>query len=410
MIWNHRISRILVGILLFALAIVLLLPGLTGFTSLDGTVNARFAIVNAPIDGEVAETPPKVGARVLAGAPLALIHNARVNRAILTSLQADHMTAVEHVAALKRERDELVRLRDQLGARMEVFTRTTVADLERQVEILNKRVKVSKAQDNVAQVDFDRRLALEAKGILSTKMVESARAAWEAAGGELEISGLTVAQLEQKLEAVRNGVFVFGDGQNDVPYSRQRQDEVIVRISDLNTRIAENETRGAQVQMQLIEEENRVRSLTSASDPSPFDGVVWSSNIVNGSNVILNTELMRILDCSDLFVDILVPEVDYQEIYPGLTAEVRLLGGGEAFKGVVLSVRGSSAVAEKDTLAANQPETAKRNDRIRVGLAPSALNTDYANFCQVGRSVQVRLPKPNIRIWNWVESLWFSIS
>ncbi|MGO8572726.1 hemolysin D, partial [Rhizobium ruizarguesonis] len=83
------------------------------------------------------------------------------------------------------------------------------------------------------------------------------------------------------------------------------------------------------------------------------------------------------------------------------------LGGGEAFKGVVLSVRGSSAVAEKDTLAANQPETAKRNYRIRVGLAPSALNTDYANFCQVGRSFQVRLPKPNIRIWNWIESLWF---
>ncbi len=52
--------RILVGISLFAVAIVLLLPGLTGFTSLDGTVNARFAIVNAPIDGEVAETPQKL--------------------------------------------------------------------------------------------------------------------------------------------------------------------------------------------------------------------------------------------------------------------------------------------------------------------------------------------------------------
>ncbi|UWU17041.1 HlyD family efflux transporter periplasmic adaptor subunit (plasmid) [Rhizobium sullae] len=410
MIWNRRITRILVGISLLALVIVLMLPSLTGFTSLDGTVNARFAIVNAPIDGEVVETPPKVGAHVLAGETLALIRNARVNRAILTSLHADHMTAVEHAAALKRERDELVRLRDQLAVRMEVFTRTTIADLERQVEILKKRVKVSEAQDNVAQVDFDRRLALEAKGILSTKMVESARAAWEAAGGELEISGLTVAQLEQKLAAVRQGVFVLGDGQNDVPYSRQRQDEVTVRINDLNTRVAENETRAAQAQKQLIEEENRVRSLISASVPSPFDGVVWSSNVVNGSNVILNNELMRILDCSDLFVDILVPEVDYQEIYPGLAAEARVLGAGDVFKGVVLSVRGSAAVAEKDTLAANQPETTKRNDRIRVGLAPSALNTDFANFCQVGRSVQVRLPKPNIRIWNWVEGLWFSIS
>ncbi len=102
------------------------------------------------------------------------------------------------------------------------------------------------------------------------------------------------------------------------PIPAQRQDEVIVRINDLNTRIAENETRAAQRVKQLSEEENRVRSLTSASVPSPFDGVVWSSNIVNGSNVILNTELMRILDCSDLFVDILVPEVDYQEIYPAL--------------------------------------------------------------------------------------------
>jgi multidrug efflux pump subunit AcrA (membrane-fusion protein) len=127
MIWNHRITRILVGKSLFAVAIVLLLPGLTGFTSLDGTVNARFAIVNAPIDGEVEETPPKVGAHVLAGEPLAFIRNARVNRAILTSLQADQMTALEHATALKRERDELVRLRDQLAARMEVFTRTTIA-------------------------------------------------------------------------------------------------------------------------------------------------------------------------------------------------------------------------------------------------------------------------------------------
>jgi hypothetical protein len=40
MILNHRLTRITVGILLLALAIAVLLPGLTGYSSLDGTVNA----------------------------------------------------------------------------------------------------------------------------------------------------------------------------------------------------------------------------------------------------------------------------------------------------------------------------------------------------------------------------------
>jgi multidrug resistance efflux pump len=409
MIWNHRITRILVGLALLALAVVLLLPGLTGFTSLEGTVNARFAIVNAPIDGAVTAAPPKVGTHVLEGQSLATIENERVNRSSLASLQADYTTAVDRVAALRQERDGLTALRDQLAARMEVYKNATIADLERELEILRKRVKVSQAQDDVAQVDLDRRLALEAKGILSTKMVDSARAVWEAAGGEVEISGLTAVQLEQKLNAVRQGVFVLGDGQNDVPYSRQRQDEVIVRINDLNTRIAENETRSEQVQKQLAEEEGRIRNLQSAILPSPFDGVMWSSTIVNGSNVILNNELMRILDCRELFVDILVPEVDYSDIYPGREAQVRLFGQSNVFKGLVVSVRGSSAIAEKDGLAANQPETSERNARIRIGLASSAFNTDFANFCQVGRSVQVRLAKRNVWIADWVERLWFSI-
>ena len=43
MIWNHRITRVTVGLLLLALAIVVSLPAITGYTSRDGTVNARLA-------------------------------------------------------------------------------------------------------------------------------------------------------------------------------------------------------------------------------------------------------------------------------------------------------------------------------------------------------------------------------
>src|SRR5262245_28155589 len=103
MIWNHRVTRITIGLVLLAVAIVVLLPGLTGFTSLDGTVNARFAIVNAPIDGMIAGDPLRVGAPVKEGQTLAEINNPRVNRAILASLQADHNTARDSVVALQKE-------------------------------------------------------------------------------------------------------------------------------------------------------------------------------------------------------------------------------------------------------------------------------------------------------------------
>ncbi|SCB62111.1 Multidrug resistance efflux pump [Rhizobium aethiopicum] len=409
MIWNHRITRIVVGLLLLALVTVVSLPTITGVTSLDGTVNARFAVVNAPIDGTIAEEPLKVGSPVKAGQPLAEIRNMRVNRAILASLEADRNTALDRVAALKNEREELSALREELSARLEIYRQTTIANLEREVEILRKKVEVSQAQDLVAQVDLNRRMELESKGILTQKLVEVARAAGAATGGEVEISNLTVDQLEQRLNAVRQGIFVFGDGQNDVPYSRQREDEVVVRINDLNSRIAENETRATEVQKQLIKEADRVSSLESATAIAPFDGVVWTRSIVDGSNVVLNDELMRLLDCRELFVDILVPEVNYDEIYPGLVAQVRLFGRSDVFKGTVISARGSSASVETDSFAASLPPSTERNARIRVRLDPSFMNGDFANSCQVGRTVQVRFPKHGVDVSNWVKSLWFSI-
>jgi hypothetical protein len=77
---------------------------------------------------------------------------------------------------------------------------------------------------------------------------------------------------------------------------------------------------------------------------------------------------------------------------------------------VVLSVRGGSAIIEKDAFAASQPVTTAHSARIRLSLAPSVLNTDFGNFCQAGRSVQVRLSKHDFGFKKWIESLWFSIS
>ena len=51
----------------------------------------------------------------------------------------------------------------------------------------------------------------------------------------------------------------------------------------------------------------------------PFEGVIWRNNVVEGSHVIAGNELLQVLDCRDLFVDILVSEVDYDESTPDVT-------------------------------------------------------------------------------------------
>lgn len=401
--------RIAVGLLLLASAIIVLLPAITGYTSLDGTVNARFTVLTAPIEGTVMGTPPKVGTPTDAGQPLLAIQNERVNRAILASLAADLKTAEERVAALRVQREELVNLRQELDARLEVYRQAVMQDLQQQLAVLRQDMQVSQAQQVASESELARRESLGVSGIVARSAVEQARAARVTSGGQVETARLSAERLEKRLMALEKGVFI-GDGQNDVPYSRQRRDEILVQLADVNQRIAENQTRAEQTGKQLAEERNRVGSLEAATVPSPFQGVVWRNNVVDGSHVVLGNELLRLLDCRDLFVDILVPEVDYDEIFPGREAQVRLLGRSDVFAGEVLSVRGSAAVVEEVTLAATPPESQGRNARIRVALQPSDLNNDFMNYCQVGRSVQVRFGKSSLPWRRWWSSIWFSIS
>src|SRR6188472_2935602 len=100
MVWNSRIVRVLVGLALLACGVLAILPNFTGRTSLDGTVNARFAILSAPIEGTVMQTPPKVGTPVAVGQYLTEIKNERVNRAVAAALGAELETVRKRVAAL----------------------------------------------------------------------------------------------------------------------------------------------------------------------------------------------------------------------------------------------------------------------------------------------------------------------
>jgi multidrug resistance efflux pump len=409
MFWNSRVVRITVGLLLLACGIIAILPTLTGYTSLDGTVNARFAVLSAPVEGTILRTAPKVGTALTAGSHLVTIRNERVNRAVAASLDAELETVRKRISAYDLQRQQLGRLRNELADRLKEYQTATLAGLEQEIATVRQRIAINEAQRVAADAELQRRQTLGATGVVAGSQIEQARAAQATSEGEGRVARNQMARLESQLDAVKRGTYI-GDGRNDVPYSRQRMDEVTIQLAEIDVRLKENEAREEQLEKQLAEEQDRIRRTERAEIEMPFEGVVWRNGVVGGNHVVVGQEITRILDCRDLFVDILVSEADYDEIVPGREAEVRLYGGGDVIKGYVVSVRGNAAVVDETTLAATLPAGRGRNARIRVSLPESGLEKDFENFCQVGRSAQVRFATRTAPLKRWIRSLWFSIS
>lgn len=411
MFWNTRIVRILVGLALLAIAVLVMLPGLTGYTSLDGTVNARFAVVSAPIEGVVSDTPPKVGTALSEDSELFKISNDRIARTAEAQLDADLGAARERLKALEAQLGLLASLRAELAARLGDYQRASLQSIQQEIIIRQQRISTAQANRVSAEADLSRKQTLGVSGVVANSSVEAARAAAIASGNEGTIAKAELDRLHQQLDALKRGTFV-GEGRNDVPYSQQRGDEVTIQLANVEAQGKIERARVQLLERQLMIERSRNDRLSSASIRLPFRGVIWRNNVVGGSNVVVGNELTRLLDCRDLFVDILLDEVDYDEITPGDPAEVRLLGTSEVIAGRVISVRGSSAAVEEVTLAAMPPKSRGKNARIRVSLDQNPMHTDYENFCHVGRTVQVRFARSAaaLPLVNWVKSLWFSIS
>jgi multidrug resistance efflux pump len=409
MIWNARFVRIAVGFLLLLAGVIALLPTLTGYTSLDGTVNAAIAIVAAPIEGTVTNNPPKIGTFLPAGDELVGIRNDRIVRTAEGQIEADLSAAKERLKAVHEQVVKLTELKQELQNRLREYQEASIRNITQEIAVREHRISSAAAQQKSADADLVRKERLGVTGIVAGSSVEQARAASVTAENEGNIARTELDRLRQQLDAVKRGVFV-GEGRNDVPYSQQRMDEVTIQLADVQFRERDLEARIVQLEAQYEQERTRNRTLRYALVRMPFDGVVWRTNVVEGSSVIAGNELAQVLDCRDLFVDILVSEVASDEIYPGRQAEIRLLGRSESLSGIVVSVRGSAAVVDEAALAAKPPQSRGKDARIRVSLPESDIHTDYANFCQVGRAVQVRFSSRAFPLKHWLQALWFSIT
>jgi hypothetical protein len=96
------------------------------------------------------------------------------------------------------------------------------------------------------------------------------------------------------------------------------------------------------------------------------------------------------IDCTELVVTAKFPERYFESILPGQRATVQVLGGGN-LDAVVESVRGLDVSRAEDRLAARMVDLAEGEFLVTLRLDSAELRGRKADFCQVGRSVEVVL-------------------
>jgi len=199
------------------------------------------------------------------------------------------------------------------------------------------------------------------------------------------------------LTSVEAGIFVQ-DGWNDVPYSQQRLDEIVLRLAALTTEARRAAGERAAVDGQIAIEEKLIFDLETFNPTAPSAGVIWKQSGNVGETVVPGDVLVQTIDCTARFVEVTLPERYFGDIKPGDTAWVRLKGGGNAVSARVSAVLGAGAKFDHPRLAASVSEAKPDQLRVLVSLRGAGIDGEPSTFCHVGRTAEVRFERHDLGI------------
>lgn len=388
MLVNARLLRLLIGLGFVIAAAWYIYLYAFNKVSIAGVVNAPLVTVVSQIDGRIGAVALAQGASVGAGSALATVTNERVdNRTavdLARSLEADR----ERLAALRRDAEELTALRADLDRRARDFQIATVDRLEHSLKETEASLASARVVERQTSDQMKRGAFLVERGAIAVAHFDDLTYAHRRA--EVEVSRLeaALAGARRQLSAAKAGVFL-GDNFADVPYSRQRLDEVDMRLAGLR-----NDERAllaaiAEREGELAAETERVAKLARQVLAAPVDGVVWRSNVTAGAEVVRGAPLFEVIDCNHVHVEATTRERFFETLAPGRRVRVRLEGSDADFPGTIRSVVGPGASLDRGPQLSVIGRRNGTEAQVIVDIDAGALPAAAGSMCNVGRSAKV---------------------
>jgi multidrug resistance efflux pump len=326
------------------------------------------------------------------GAVLATVTNELVDDSNVHELQ-------QKFAVTQAERDSLVDQKSRLEAVRVRLTGGATKYQSRRVEQLNDMLAQARAKaegervrEEQAASRFHRAEQLRESGLIAEQELEEAtrdKAVSERAVQEAE-AGLRA--LTTSLESTRDGTNL--DTTTDKPYSRQRLDDVELRLVEVSAELAERERQAAALAAQLEIETTRLQRRSQAQLVSPFRGRLWHTFVNTGEYITAGKDLFELIDCSRLLVTALVNERNYRRLRIGTEATFSFLNSKATYAGRVVQLPGRFDAGrfenQQDVVLAQAMDSAiDVAQQYTVVLAVPDLANAATDSCEIGQLGEV---------------------
>jgi len=355
-------------------------------------LNSEIVRVRAPIAGYAASGLPHQGEFIDHAATLPLIKSYAADHRRLLDLAGRQAAAKQLSELASKQLVEIAGLDRELEKRMQAYR-------DGMIERLGHEIEETEAERNGCVAEVRQRREIESRmqelaksGTISQIRSATALAEQEATETKCQMAAARVGRLKAELISVQMGVYLR-DAANDVPYSQQQRERLLLRRQELETEAHRESANVARLAFDIAEERLQVEHLAQYNLTLPLDHVVWSVPASPGSAVTQGQTVIDLADCDHRFVAVELPEREFEKIKPGDSVSVRLIGSSNWREGYVRQASGSAARADDRLLAAKVAAPTPGNVTVEVTLAQDVSPAANSRYCDIGRMAEVRFQR-----------------
>lgn len=387
---KSQMMRIVLGLGILLIVLVIYVPRLIYTYSTNAVVTSRAIMVNSPIAGMVIDGPPMTGTLLEEGSNIIAIENKKYDQAKLDELLINEKTYEEKIRALQEEQIEMNLMKEDLQSTTKKYMESLKGRVSLDLDRARLKEKEAQATFDETKSEFASKSELGKKGYVAKVVVDRAKFAHERAVEVLAQVQKEVKRLETAVEDIKKGVFINPDGHTTEGYHAQKYDEIRLRESDLESRLTEVVSRYESTKAAREAEQKRIAQITKTSVKMPIKGTILRTFTNANTHIDVNSPLVEIADCSNLYMHVTLPESYYNKVSVGQKVSIRLNGDSHKISGEVVSMRGGSIDPKTAELLVGDPGVRRTMEmEVIVKIDADQLSTVNGNFCHLGRNGEV---------------------
>ncbi len=386
---RSRLARLSLALALIAVSVWAFAPYVLYRVAPSAFVNTTLIRITSPIAGRLTDELPRKGAFPDHGVSVTVVESTSSDQGVLLDLQRQRILAERASELASRQLSEITALDLKLSTRASGYHTAAVARFESEITGTKAEKQGCLAElKQLREVSTIMR-SLTKSGYASELRFAEAAAKQEAASTRCEVADTRIDRLEVELDAARNGVFL-SDGVNDVPYSQQQRERLVLRRQELETESLKQSLQASELAAAIEEERKRTNRKASYDMKFPANHLVWSTPASPGSTVTEGQTILDLADCEHRFLVAVLPARDFQQIAIGDTAMARLIGDETWHASRVGQILGSTARTDDRLVAGQFPTVSANKITVELSMPPDTFPMTAHTYCDIGRLAEVR--------------------